>query len=260
MPQDLLPLILPFVFGLLIGSFFNVLIYRLPRGQSVVVGRSKCTRCKSGIAWYDNIPVLSYLILRGKCRRCGEGISVRYPLVELCAGVLGAFAAWRYGITLEAMWVFVFLGILFVITLIDWSHQIIPDVLSLGGIVFGWIGAIVCLDISLVQSLVGTLVGGGLLFGVAAVYRLLRKVDGMGGGDVKLMGMIGAFVGWQMIFPVLILASFFGALYGVYLLRRGATTQTAVAFGSFLAPSAVVIYLWGAPLWRLYLDFFLGKS
>lgn len=260
MSQDLVPLILPFVLGLMIGSFLNVLIYRLPLGQSVVVGRSKCTRCKNTIAWYDNIPVLSYLILGGKCRRCGERISARYPVVELCTGCLGVLAGWRYGITLEAMWVFIFLAVLLAITLIDWSHQIIPDVLSLGGIVFGWIGAIVCLDITLVQSLVGTFVGGGLLFAVAGIYRLVRKVDGMGGGDVKLMGMIGAFVGWQMIFPVLILASFFGALYGVYLLRRGATTQTAVAFGSFLAPSAMVIFLAGATLWRLYLEFFLGKS
>jgi leader peptidase (prepilin peptidase)/N-methyltransferase len=260
MPDNLLPLIFPFLFGLIIGSFLNVLIYRLPRRRSVVGGRSKCTRCKHTIAWYDNIPVVSYAFLQGKCRSCGEGISPRYPIVELITACLAAFAGWRYGLTLEALWVFVFLAVLLVITLIDWSHQIIPDVLSLGGIVFGWVGAIVCLDITLLQSLIGTLVGGGLLFTIAFVYRLVRKVDGMGGGDVKLMGMIGAFVGWQLIFPVLILASFFGALYGVYLLRRGATTQTAVAFGSFLAPAAGVIFVAGASLWRMYLDFVLGKS
>jgi leader peptidase (prepilin peptidase)/N-methyltransferase len=260
MPEKLFPVILPFLFGLIIGSFLNVLIYRLPRGRSVIGGRSKCTRCKNTIAWYDNIPVLSYLILRGKCRHCGERISPRYPIVELFAGCLAALVGSRYGFTLETLWVFVFLAVLLVITLIDWSHQIIPDVLSLGGIVFGWIGAIVCLDISLVESLIGTFVGGGLLFAIAGIYRLVRKVDGMGGGDIKLMGMIGAFVGWQLIFPVLVLASFFGALYGVYLLRRGATSQTAVAFGSFLAPAAAVVYVSGATLWRLYLEFFLGKS
>jgi leader peptidase (prepilin peptidase)/N-methyltransferase len=260
MPDTIPASAVSFLFGLIVGSFLNVLIYRMPLRRSVVTGRSKCTRCSGTIAWYDNIPVLSYLILGGKCRRCGDKISFRYPVVELVTGCIAALVVWSYGVTLEALWIFVFLSVLLVITLIDWAHQIIPDALSLGGIVFGWVGAVLCLDISLTESLIGTIVGGGLLFAVAGIYRLVRKADGMGGGDIKLMGMIGAFVGWQMIFPVLMLASFFGALYGFYLMRRGATSTTAVAFGSFLAPAAAIIYLYGAGLWRLYLDLFLGKS
>lgn len=259
MPDGVYVTVFSFVFGLLIGSFLNVLIYRLPRGRSVVTGRSKCPQCDSAIAWYDNVPLLSYLILRGRCRRCGLRIPVRYPVVELITGVTAAVVVGQFGPTLHSFWVFVFLSILLVITLVDWSHRIIPDVLSLGGVVFGWIGALVCLDITFVDSLLGTVLGGGLLFAIAGIYRIVRKADGMGGGDVKLMAMIGAFLGWKAVLPVLILASFVGALYGLYLMFRGATAQTAVAFGSFLAPSAAVVYAFGGPLWQVYLRFVLGQ-
>jgi leader peptidase (prepilin peptidase)/N-methyltransferase len=155
--------------------------------------------------------------------------------------------------------VFVFFSSLVVITFVDWSHRVIPDALSLGGMVFGWIGAAVCLDITLIDSLLGAVVGGGLLLVVALGYRAVRKIDGLGGGDIKLMAMIGAFLGWRMVFPVLILASLAGAIYGIYLMRRGATAQTAVAFGSFLAPSAAVVYVFGARLWDVYFRFIIGR-
>jgi leader peptidase (prepilin peptidase)/N-methyltransferase len=249
-----------FLLGLIIGSFLNVVIHRLPRGQSVVFGRSKCPTCGKTIAWYDNIPVLSFLLLHTRCRSCDAPISVRYPAVEVVTGLGAGAAVWFLGVSLETLWVFVFFSTLLVITLIDWSHRIIPDVLSLGGVAFGWIGAAVCLDITVVDSLLGAVVGGGVLFVVALGYRLVRKVDGMGGGDIKLMAMIGAFLGWQMVFPVLVLASMAGALYGIYLLRRGATVRTAVAFGSFLAPSAAVVYVFGAELWHVYLRFVVGRA
>lgn len=260
MPHSLLLSVPAVLFGLVIGSFLNVLIYRLPRGTTVVSGRSKCPVCGHTIAWHDNIPLLSYGLLRGRCRDCRAAISIRYPVVELVAGVTAGLVVWSLGATLEALWAFAFFSILLVITLVDWSHKVIPDSLSLGGMVFGWIGAAVCLDITLVDSLLGALVGGGLLFVIAAAYRVVRKAEGMGGGDVKLMAMIGAFLGWQMVFPVLILASFSGAAYGICLMRRGATVRTAVPFGSFLAPAAAVIYVFGDSLLRAYLRFVLGPS
>jgi leader peptidase (prepilin peptidase)/N-methyltransferase len=247
-------IVVAFVAGVLVGSFMNVLIYRLPRDENVAVGRSRCPGCGATIRWYDNIPVASYLLLKGKCRRCDFRIPLHYPTVEVASGVIAALVVVFMGPTLKALWMYVFFGTLLVITFIDWFHQIIPDPLSVGGVVFGWVGSLVCLDISLVESVVGSLVGGGLILGIALLYKALRKVDGMGGGDVKLMAMIGAFLGWQMVFPVLFIASFLGSIYGIALMRRkGGDTKTAVAFGSFLAPSATIVYVVGARLLELYL-------
>jgi leader peptidase (prepilin peptidase)/N-methyltransferase len=139
------------VFGLLVGSFLNVVIHRLPRGQSMVRGRSICPHCKQTIHWYDNVPLFSWIVLSGKCRACGWKIPARYPLVELLTALSAAGAVWASGATLTALWVFAFLAIMIAITFIDWEHQIIPDPLSIGGTILGWIGAAVCLDITLVQ-------------------------------------------------------------------------------------------------------------
>jgi leader peptidase (prepilin peptidase)/N-methyltransferase len=248
------PVLVGFVFGAALGSFLNVVIYRLPLGRSIVRPGSHCPKCQTPIAWYDNIPILSYLLLGGKCRRCKTKISVRYPLVELVSALAAAGVVWRYGLTLEAAWIYAFLAIMLAITLIDWDHQIIPDPLSLGGVVLGWVGAAVCLDIGLVQSLVGSLVGAGVILVIAGLYKMLRRVDGMGGGDVKLMALIGAFLGWKMVFPVLFLAALFGSLYGAWLIRGGGHGKTAVAFGSFLAPAACLMMFAGQRL----LDFYLG--
>jgi leader peptidase (prepilin peptidase)/N-methyltransferase len=241
------------LFGLMIGSFMNVVIHRLPLGRNVATGRSKCPSCKKTIAAYDNIPVLSYVVLRGRCRRCAWRIPIRYPLVELLSGVAAGAIVWRYGLSLEALWLFAFVAIMIIITFIDWDHQIIPDPLSLGGVVLGWIGAAVCLDIGVLESVVGSLVGAGIVLGIAVIYRATRKVHGMGGGDVKLMAMIGAFLGWKMVFPVLMIAALFGSLYGLYLIRRGGDGQTAVAFGSFLAPAACLMLFAGGYLVDLYI-------
>jgi len=241
------------VFGLLVGRFLNVVIHRLPRGQSMVRGRSLCPHCKKMIHWYDNVPLLSWLVLRGKCRACGWRIPVRYPLVELLTGIAAAGAMWISGPTLTTAWVFAFMAIMIAITFIDWEHQIIPDPLSIGGTVLGWIGAAVCLHITLMQSVIGSLVGAGVILAIAMLYKAARKVDGMGGGDVKLMAMIGAFLGWQMVFAVLFVAAFAGSVYGVILLKRSnADGKTAVAFGSFLAPAAILMWFAGERLLALY--------
>lgn len=241
------------VAGAVLGSFLNVLIHRLPRGRSVVWGRSMCPGCNQQIAAWDNIPVLSFVWLRGKCRRCAWRIPWRYPIVEILSSAAAATALWRYGVTLQAAWIYAFVAIMIVITFIDWEHQIIPDPLSLGGIVLGWVGAAICLDIGVVDSLVGSFVGAGVVLAIAVLYKAARKIDGMGGGDVKLMGMIGAFLGWQMVFPVLFIAALAGSVYGVALLRSGSDGKTAVAFGSFLAPAACLMMLAGESLTRLYL-------
>ncbi|MDH3216867.1 MAG: prepilin peptidase [Candidatus Krumholzibacteria bacterium] len=255
MSKDPSVLAAAFGVGLLLGSFLNVVIHRLPRGSSVVGGRSKCPSCGKTIRWYDNVPIVSYVMLRGRCRRCSTSIPLRYPVVELVSGAAALLAVYRFGLSLKSAWVYVFLCVLLVITFIDWRHRIIPDVLSIGGMVFGWVGSIICLDINLIESFVGSVVGGGLLFTIAALYKLVRKTDGMGGGDIKLMAMIGAFLGWKMIFPVLFFASLFGSAYGLILMAKGGHGKTAVAFGSFLAPSATLVYLLGSRLWNLYLGF-----
>ncbi len=240
------------ILGLLFGSFLNVVIYRLPLGQNVATGRSRCPRCHRVIAWGDNVPLISFALLRGKCRTCGESISWRYPTVELISGLSAFAVVWHFGASLEALWIYAFLMIMLMIILIDWEHRTIPNVLSLGGIVLGWVGAVVCLDITLRNSLIGSIVGAGVLLGIALAYRSVRKVDGMGAGDIKLMAMIGAFLGWSMVLPVLFIASLFGALYGIILMRGGETGTTAVAFGSFLAPAAIFVLVFETQLRALY--------
>lgn len=240
------------LFALAVGSFLNVVIYRLPLGMSIAAGRSRCPECKATVAAYDNVPLVSYAFLRGKCRRCGWHIPLRYPLVELLSAAAGFYIVWVHGATLEALWLYAFVAIMIVITFIDWDHQIIPDPLSLGGVVLGWVGAAVCLEIGFVDSIVGALVGAGVVLAIAVAYRLARKVHGMGGGDVKLMAMIGAFLGWKMVFPVLLVAALFGSVYGVYLIRKGGDGQTAVAFGSFLAPAACLMLFAGRQILELY--------
>jgi leader peptidase (prepilin peptidase)/N-methyltransferase len=240
------------LFGLMLGSFLNVVIHRLPRGKSVVSGRSQCPKCGETVAAYDNIPVVSWMALRGRCRSCRWRIPFRYPLVELLSGTAAAGVVWRYGLTLEAVWLYAFVAIMIAITFIDWDHQIIPDALSIGGTVLGWVGAAVCLEIGLLESVVGAVVGGGVVLLIALLYRAARKVHGMGGGDVKLMAMIGAFLGWKMVFPVLMVAALAGSIYGLTLVRRGGDGQTAVAFGSFLAPSACLMLFLGERILALY--------
>lgn len=250
---ELIPVAIAAVFGAVFGSFMNVLIYRLPREKNVVTGRSKCPSCEKTIAPYDNVPVVGWLWLRGKCRACGWRIPFRYPLVEIMSAVSAALIVWGYGVTLESVWVYAFVSIMIVITFIDWEHQIIPDPLSLGGVVLGWIGSVVCLGIGFVDSLIGSVVGAGIVLAIAGLYRAVRKVHGMGGGDVKLMAMIGAFLGWKMVFPVLFIAAVLGSIYSLFLLRRGGDGQTTVAFGSFLAPAACVMLFAGQRLVGLYL-------
>ncbi len=241
------------VFGLMAGSFLNVVIHRLPRGQSVIKPRSACPACGRTIRWYENIPVLSYLFLGGRCAGCGERISLTYPAVEFSGGLLALGVSRYFGFTLDALFLYAFLMALLAITVIDWRHRIIPDPISISFILAGVAWSFVTGRIDPVSSVLGAVAGGGGLYLIGRIYRLIRHAEGMGGGDVKLMAMIGAFVGVKLLLPVLLLASFFGSMYGVYLIKRGGGGKTYVAFGSFLAPAAAVCVFWGSHLVGWYL-------
>ena len=249
---------IPFIYacaalvGLLAGSFLNVVIYRVPRGLSVVKPRSFCPRCRRKIPWYENIPVASFVALRGRCRGCGGRIALRYPLVEAAGAALALAAVYRFGPGVDAAFAWAFLMALMAITLIDWEFRIIPDGISIPFIVVGLGWSLVNPDLTLASSVFGALAGGGGLYAIGALYKLARKTEGMGGGDVKLLAMIGAFLGIRLILPVILIASFAGTLYAVALLKSGKGAKTAIAFGSFLAPAGALCLFFGDRLLAWY--------
>jgi leader peptidase (prepilin peptidase)/N-methyltransferase len=242
-----------FVFGTVIGSFLNVCIARLPEGRSIVWPGSQCPACGAAIAWYDNVPLASYLALGARCRACRARISPLYPAVEALAGAL-AVALWmRLGLTPALAGYFAFAAALVVITFIDLDHQIIPDVISLPGIGAGLAVSFVSPLVTPRDALIGALAGGGLLLAVAWAYKAVRGQDGMGGGDVKLLAMIGAFLGWQSIFVTLLAASVVGSIIGVALmLYQRADTRLAIPFGPFLAGGALVHLFFGNRILAFY--------
>ncbi|MCL5277503.1 MAG: prepilin peptidase [Deltaproteobacteria bacterium] len=243
-----------FIFGLVIGSFLNVVIYRLPRHQSLVYPPSHCPSCDRRIKPYDNIPLLSYVFLLGRCRYCRGRISPRYPLVELLAGTIAALLSIRYGPGTDAAILFILSSALIAITFIDIDHGIIPNVLSYPGIVLGFLSSFLLHLNSPAGSLSGMLVGGGILLTVAYVYKKIAGVEGMGMGDVKLMVMLGAFLGWQASIFIIIVSSLLGSIAGVGLMIfAGKTRKYAIPYGPFISASAIVYLFYGRPLIDLYL-------
>lgn len=245
--------------GAATGSFLNVAIYRLPRGESVVAPRSHCTSCERIIPWYDNLPVLSWLLLRGRCRGCQAPFSVRYPIVEALTGVLLLGLSLQIGWSIELAFAFYFACSLLVVTYIDLDHRLILDKITLPGIAVGLLYALVApaeMRWAAVQSwAIGTLVGGGILWLVAWGYELATGREGMGGGDIKLLAMIGAFLGWQGVLLSLLLASFIGSIVGVgWMIARGADSKLAIPFGPFLSLGALVALLWGDSIVRWYIS------
>lgn len=252
---------LSFIFGLIIGSFLNVCIYRLPRDLSIIRPSSSCPVCKNQIKPWDNIPLVSYILLRGKCRKCGERISIRYPLVELLNGILylAVFNSFGYGWHLPIL--FVFVSAMVVITFIDLDFQIIPDVITLPGIVIGVISSSFLLPdpfldinstktiVGFTNSLIGLFLGGGLFYLIAIVSR-----GGMGGGDIKMMGMVGAFMGWKSILLVTFIGSLLGSIAGIFLiLLKGKGRKTRVPFGPFLALGSIITLFFGGTILKWYL-------
>ncbi len=243
-----------FVLGAVIGSFLNVCIHRLPSGGSVAFPASHCPRCGTAIKPYDNIPILSYLWLRGRCRSCGEGIGWRYPLVEALGGLSAVGVVNAFGPTAPALLAFAFLAALIVISFVDLDHQIIPDAISVPGIFVGFAAALWFDQPSWSASLLGIALGGGILWAVAAGYEWLTGREGMGGGDIKLLAMIGAFLGWRAIPVTLLLASLLGTAIGLALMAaRGRDTKMAIPFGPFLAIGAACALFWGDALIAWYL-------
>jgi leader peptidase (prepilin peptidase)/N-methyltransferase len=226
----------------------------LPSSQSIVHPRSRCPLCGHLIRVYDNIPVLSYLLLRGRCRDCGARISLRYPVVELLSGAFAAMAVARFGLGWQALLMYALIAAFLVITFIDLDHRIIPDVITLPGIPIGLAASFGPGMISPLESLVGILAGGGSLFLVAWGYQLVTQREGMGGGDIKLLAMIGAFIGWKGVLLTIFIASLTGTLAGMALIfRRRGDMKLAVPFGPFLAVGAIAYLFMGPELMSWYL-------
>lgn len=238
--------------GLCLGSFANVLIHRLPRELDIVRSRSACPRCGAKIVWYDNVPLVSWLVLRGRCRHCRGPIAWRYPAVELLAGALAAASVLVAGLTLTAAAAFVLLYLLGVIAVIDWRHMVIPHTLTVSGILAG-LGLAEFTGPGLDRALLGLLVGGGTVLLLSEGYRLLRGQAGMGGGDVMLMAMVGTWLGPWPTLGVLGGGALLGTLY--VLIRSAGRLDGAarLPFGTFLAAAAAGVMLGGAQLWTWYL-------
>jgi leader peptidase (prepilin peptidase)/N-methyltransferase len=256
-PMSLLPQPWPWLLvawlGACLGSFANVLIHRLPRNQSVVRPRSRCPGCAHPIAWHDNLPVLGWLLLRGRCRHCGAPIPRRYPLVELLGAAALVVGVWRFGWGWGGFAAGLFLIDLLAIALIDWEHMIIPHTLTVGGMALGvalapWTG------LGIGGALAGLAAGAGLVLALAHGYRLLRGQVGMGGGDVMLMGMVGAFLGLRGVVVVIFGGALLGTLFAV--VRHGGrlSGQSRLPFGTFLALAAAAALFAGRPL----VDWYLG--
>jgi leader peptidase (prepilin peptidase)/N-methyltransferase len=248
-----------FLFGAVVGSFLNVCICRMPKEESVVMPPSHCPLCNYQIRWYDNIPIISYLLLRGKCRGCGAHISLQYPLVELLNGLLTLALFLKFGLSVTFVALFLFCSSLVVITFIDLEHQIIPDEISLPGIVIGFAFSFFLPWQSWLNSLLGILLGGGSLLLVAYAYQWLTGKDGMGGGDIKLLAMMGAFLGWKSVLFIVFASSLIGSVFGItIMLVQKKDSKLAIPFGPYLAFGAVLYIFYGRQLIHWYLN--LGSS
>jgi len=244
------------VLGLIIGSFLNVCIYRLPRGQSVNWPGSRCTTCDRGLSWYENIPVLSWLVLRGRCRTCGERISVMYPLVELVTAALFVTGYPIYGWTPLFAVRLAFACAMVVLFAIDLEHHLLPNVITVPGIVVGFVLSLF-LPPGWQASLIGLVAGGGLLFGIAEAWYRLRGIEGLGMGDVKMLAMIGAFLGWKLMLVTLVLSSFAGSVIGIGVIALGrGGMKTALPFGTFLAVGALTAAVAGDMIVDWYVGFY----
>ncbi len=239
-----------FIVGAVVGSFLNVLIYRLPREISVVrTPPSSCPGCSTPIRWYDNIPLLSWIVLKGRCRQCGTTISIRYPLVELTAGLLAVAALVRWGLTFVGVEVVIFAWVSLALGLIDLDFQILPNVITYPSIVFGLVCSWLDGYTWWLDSLIGACMGALLPTLVIVIYKLWRGIEGMGWGDVKYLAAIGAVVGTRGVIGVLVVASVVGAVFGLGLIAVGrGSGKTALPFGTFLA-LAVIFWLYAPSSW-----------
>ncbi len=282
---ELIGYIALFVFGGVIGSFLNVVIHRVPREESIVFPNSTCPKCGNAIKPYDNIPIVSWLVLRGKCRKCGEKISARYPAVELLSALLFMVVGWSVGFTVFLPVALIFTVTIVALVFIDAEHMLLPDVLTfpllgfalLSRLIFSFVpnNEVYFSDVrfypltqisdspawlvALLAALLGGLVGGGSLWLVGEIWKRLRGVDAMGLGDVKLMFGVGALLGWRLTVLTIFLGAFTGALVGVIVIARSKDKdmQAKIPFGIFLGIGALVSLLFGEQIIRWYVETFV---
>jgi leader peptidase (prepilin peptidase)/N-methyltransferase len=269
--EKMIARIIVFLFGSLVGSFLNVCIHRMPKGESVVWPRSHCPHCQKRIPGYDNIPFISFLILGGRCRFCREKISLRYPLVELLTALLMVAIFDHFGLTYEFFLYMVMLWCLIIATFVDIAHRIIPDEVSIGGMIIGFImvsvtgftfGPLKFTFSPMLKSGLGIIGGAGIIYLTAlffdlVYFKLLKhpaingETESMGGGDVKLLAMIGAFMGWQMSLLTFFLAPFLGIVFGA--VNLATKKDHTLPYGPFLSIAALVILFWGDKIVSLIL-------
>ena len=242
--------------GLVIGSFLNVCIYRIPRKLSIVSPPSRCTACGHELSWYENVPVVSYVVLGGKCRSCGAPFSVMYPLVELTTAAVFEAGYWWYGATPLLAVRLLFACAMIVLFVIDLQHKILPNEITLPGIVVGLVLSGLT-GPGWISSLIGIAAGAGTLFAIAEAYYRVRAEEGLGMGDVKMLAMIGAFLGWKMVLLTLVLSSISGSIVGVaILLVKKESLKYALPFGTFLAIGALISAVAGDALLMWYFGFY----
>lgn len=245
-----------FILGLIVGSFSNVCIYRIPRNKSIIYPASHCPKCRSKIKTVDNIPLLSFFLLKGRCRNCKSKISIQYPVVELLTGLIYLIIYLVYGLSIQSLIYIILSSALIIIAFIDLNEQIVPDVISLPGIVIGFIISFFVSYISYMNSALGVLVGGGIILIIGLAGSVIFKKEAMGGGDVKLAAMIGAFLGWRYIIISLFLGFFLGALAGIFLiLSKIKSREDAIPFGPFIVLGSFITLLWGEKIISWYIGF-----
>ena len=253
MEQDTLMSIFSLLFGLILGSFLNVCIHRIPLRKSIVFPPSNCPKCGKQIMFYDNIPVVSYIILRGRCRFCNEAIPLRYPVVELISGFFSILLFFKYRLSFEYFALLLFADSLLVISFIDLRYKIIPDIISLPGIPLGFIFAVISYYVTWQESLIGMVGGGGFLYLVAVLFEGITGKQGMGMGDVKLLAMIGAWTGWQALPFIIFISSLTGSIIGataLILTHKG--LRMKIPFGPFLSLGCVIYLFYGKEITSLY--------
>lgn len=247
-----------FLYGALFGSFANVIIYRLPLGESVIKPRSRCKSCGRQVAWYDNIPIASWFLLRGRCRHCNAKYSFRYVFVEFLMGVLFAGSYATFGFSLNLLESLLLVFGLVTCSFIDLDHMILPDEFTLSGIVLGLLLALVNPDRSFWDALIGFLIGGGCLWFLAWLYFVVTKKDGLGGGDIKLLGWLGAFLGWKAIPFIIMFAAITGSVVGIGVgIKNRQGLKAAIPFGPFLALGALFYHFGGQSIAEWYIGFFI---
>ncbi|NQT23048.1 MAG: prepilin peptidase [Candidatus Omnitrophica bacterium] len=249
------------IFGAIIGSFLNVCIYRLPRAKSIVSPGSHCVKCGHNLKWHENIPILSFIILKGRCSKCKERISSVYPLVELITAALAVIIFIFFGISFKAVIFFVLFCSLVIASFIDFEHHEIPDIISLPGIAIGLILSFMYPALlskatglqAFFDSLIGVIIGGGSLYILGFLGEIVFKKDAMGGGDIKLLAMIGAFLGWKLIILTFFIAPFFGAIAGIILkIKEGGEI---IPYGPYLSFASLISLLYGDRIIRIIFRF-----